>query len=151
MTAKIRFSMICSKTFADLEGSDPLERHCAACNHAVVHLDALTDAAREEILTTAARAEMRFCGSTSGIEIEAAPSCGLEAALLKARPLAGAVMPPAAMAEREAKQMAERLAVAEAEAKIREVLRRERVRLGYASGEPVTSWASGVVRRITGR
>ena len=151
MAAKVRFSMICSKTFADLAGSDPLERHCDACDRAVVHLDALTDAAREEILLTAARAELRFCGSTAGLEIEASPSCAADALLRRTRPIAGGAVPPAEMAAREATRRAEQLAVSEAEAKIREVLRSERVRLGYASGEPVSSWVDGVVRRMTGR
>lgn len=152
MAAKVRFSMICSRSFTDLVGSDPLERHCEACSLDVVQLDLLSDAARDEIVATAARAEMRFCGHTSDLEVEMSPSCETTTKMqLRPPTLMGAIVPPDEAAARESARTQARLLVTEAQAKIRDVLRRERVRLGYATGEPITSWLNGVVRRVTKR
>jgi hypothetical protein len=75
--ANIEFSFICVKKFDDLEGKDPIQRHCLTCNKKVINLDALTEAEQQELSDISTRGFMELCVSaTVQKRIEADPCPG---------------------------------------------------------------------------
>jgi hypothetical protein len=63
MTEKRRLDFVfqCERTFEELDGDDPVVRHCASCDLDVTDLDVLVGDELEELLDAADRAGMELC------------------------------------------------------------------------------------------
>jgi hypothetical protein len=61
---------LCERTFEELDGDDPVVRHCASCDLDVTDLDALVGDELEQFLDAADRAGLELCARlTVGAEL----------------------------------------------------------------------------------